>query len=143
MNREIKFRAWDKIDKKIRKVTCLNFFDEMIYMDETLDGNYRIRREEEVELMQFTGLTDKNGKEIYEGDVLKVKDERSSTNEKGELYYDYKNAKVVWYFDGYKAELANGEIWDNKCSYEDFSNDVDWEKTEVIGNQFESPELLN
>jgi uncharacterized phage protein (TIGR01671 family) len=71
MNREIKFRAWDKIDKIMRQVTCYNLYDEYVRLDEDNSGNSITRKIDDVILMQFTGLLDKNGKEIYEGDIVR------------------------------------------------------------------------
>ena len=63
MSREIKFRIWDKINRMWLRCFNVNLFD--------------IGDLPNVELMQYTGLKDKNGKEIYEGDIL------LSSNENG------------------------------------------------------------
>lgn len=81
---------------------------------------------ENYDLMQFTGLTDKNGKEIYEGDIIESFVLLSETGE---------NIRTVvkWGENGW---LANGAL----------SNNPQWmnnHQPEVIGNIWENPELLN
>jgi uncharacterized phage protein (TIGR01671 family) len=111
MSRVIKFRAWSDIDKTM----CDNGFVKHRLSALLSIKNYHV--------MQFTGLHDKNGAEIYEGDIVQ----------------DHIGAGVVeWHSAAFKVNYRDG--W-AKWFY-DYTLKGELESIEVIGNIYQNPELL-
>lgn len=130
--RTIKFRAWD-----VRKKGWCNEDDYNLFIG--LDGdlefhNYGYPTESlrpdchpKIKLMQFTGLKDKNGKEIYEGDIVN-------------RFEDY-NFKVVWCEEDGAFVLRSlkdkNDDYFRHMKYYELETEI-----EVIGNIYENPELI-
>ena len=141
MKREIKFRAWDKVNKNIVPLWGISWKA----WDRNIDGGGSIngilierdgtedRLENEIELMQFTGLKDKNGKEIYEGDIVEYKD---SWSEREHLIKNRTKRQVVDFVDGVFYPVS-------KVGFDgEQEPSLDSDPFEVIGNIYENPELL-
>mgnify|MGYP002605744714 FL=1 len=135
MKREIKFRAWNKKDKVMVDVAAMNFGPSGCWslIEDAYDAELQLA--DSYDLMQYTGLHDKNGREVYEGDILKV------TGEDGESYV----ATVKWFGDEeYPAFDLKGipAAWnyDANALATIFQEGV--ETCEVIGNIFEDKQLL-
>lgn len=104
MNREIKFRAWDKNEKKMIRppVEFKRLLRQISDRNDNSLGGDAIRRHD-LDWMQFTGLHDRGGKEIYEGDLFKYtvkvtvrqRPERRNGRKTGYLLSDYANKEVV------------------------------------------------
>lgn len=146
--REIKFRAYDTHTKIMLPIVDIIKFtkSEGIYI--TRDSAYgvgiNIQYQPHIELMQYTGLKDKNEKEIYEGDIVRFED----IGEDGYEYkegFDFKNEAQVIYEDG-QVTLTNFGEGDNSYYANDGQPDILDEilrngNCEVIGNIYDNPEL--
>lgn len=108
------------------------------YIDNKYKCNYRDVFPETVG--QFTGLTDKNGKKIFEGDIVRVKGKETEENWK-----DYDEfGKVVFENGAFLIKVAN--IFNGKKYFSEvhsrYMTTADWVEREVVGNVFENKELL-
>lgn len=121
--REIKFRAWDKEIEKMYPVLEIDFVEEWVRMYSKITGRH-CNHLDDLVLMQFTGLEDKNGVEIYEGDIVHFKTLR------GKEYI----GKVKSYEDAASFFVVVKEHY-MECL--DAVYDL-----EVLGNIYENKELL-
>lgn len=128
-----KFRAWYKEWKEMGRVGEIRFDLDGSVSVVLFKGNYLdvSGPREKIVLMQSTGLHDKNGKEIFEGDIIK----------NGEAVVDVKNHPTLGFYT-----TPNGveRFFGDNTSIRDFNNDVEdfSDVTEIIGNVYENPELL-
>lgn len=136
-NSRFKFKAWDFKNKRIVGIDSIEFFDFLegrtganvfVISDNKKERQYWLESSE-YELLQYTGLKDKNGKEIYEGDIL-------------QCYYggDKIGAKEI-------VEFQNGAFWlryRNVTIPQWLEDDgVYSSEIEVIGNIYQNPKLLS
>ena len=130
--REIKFRVWDTENKEMLRVQELDFEDTFY------GGRLSIRTEqyndyfdiEDMILMQYTGLHDKNGKEIWEGDIVNCQTK-------------YGKAKaIIKFIDGKFVAYWDSKITHPKNGHHITCYDIN-KRFEVIGNIYDNKELLN
>lgn len=133
--REIKFRAWDKSQNKMYQVRGINFDNEDLWLkiNETQIMGANLF---EVELMQYTGLKDKNGKEIYEGDIVTYSVKGFKKINKTVMTFNEEHGAYLFgIYEGVKMPCGKKTRM-NKYTRKSVNN------VEVIGNIYENPELL-
>ena len=119
-----KFRAWDKELQTMLDVSLIDFKKSVLIGEHWEFGETNFINFDEIELMQSTGLKDKNGKEIFEGDILKSNKYTTS------VFYE-RGAYCVKF-----SRTPNTTVTMNVISF------IEKYKTKIIGNIYENPELL-
>ncbi len=143
MSREFKFRAWDKKRELIFNIECIDFKNGLVIYKGAPIPTFEEMEAKKIPaiepyyqsfdaliLLQYTGLKDKNGKEIYEGDIV-----RFGVGEKldeiliGDVYYETPEFRIR-HPEGYHGQFSLTSKYVPFCNFE------------VIGNIFENPELI-
>ena len=134
MSRPIKFRVWDKKYKRFwREIEPFHFIlnnsDKHTTYESIDDFNEIVINLERFEIQQFTGLKDKNGREVYEGDIIQNSIDHPILFE---IIYHKQHA-------AFKQRLINKDFPRIQPSSLEFMNIM---RVFVVGNVFENPELL-
>lgn len=123
MSREIKFRAWDSYNESLVKVLELKFDAKIAYVESLRELNEGERYDisfDNLKLLQYTGLKDMNGVDIYEGDVISDNISMVGVVEfkKSAYRVNYKNNSCKWFIDYIESEIKTieiiGNIYENK-----------------------------
>ena len=115
----LKFRAWDKVNKEMLKIDIIDFYSEEIMVLED-DSTMKFS---DVVLMQSTGLFDKNGVEIFEGDIVR----NTHTGSVGRVHWCVHNTGFFYYVEKDKKDYT---VFRAKYNLE------------VIGNVYENKEKM-
>lgn len=150
MNREIKFRAWHK-EAMVMEYSNKMFKGDFDYWDGCKDTRLGMLNDilrnnvDDIVWMQYTGLKDKNGKEIYEGDIIRIlyTDWCSKSNDDNRTleqylvdisrigFVDFSDSSWVVKIKNRYGEYTDNSIYHGKHGF-----------IEIIGNLYENPELL-
>lgn len=133
--REFKFRIWDTVDNKwlfgydYESLGGFSLLGEVVLFGEI--SSIPLGRLNDVRVMQFTGLKDKSGKEIYEGDIVRISDDDEQTD-----------TEVYFYGGGLVVEWSNHfNMGESDITTVGWAQDEGLE-FEVIGNIYQNPKLL-
>lgn len=129
--REIKFRAWDNLEKRMRKVVSLHWQGDKLVSAKLEGENEPIPIEGRLVIEQYTGLIDKDGTEICGGDVVQ--------------YYPHHNGipyRVYWADESAKALIGRKGVVGQELSSVMHNLDTGRIALEVIGNIHENAELM-
>ena len=130
--RDIRFRAWLQHEKEMSEVLVLDNQEEKVFVVRK-DGAAGWRMFADIELTQYTGLKDRNGTEIYDGDYIRY----STRTINGSIYTHvcrvFQHESGTWRIEGYHEDNHSYETKGTVYAAHLIC--------EVIGNIYENPEL--
>ena len=147
--RVLKFRIWDKENKQIHYCDAMGIMDNGIWFENSNFDTDNHNDDEAADVMQFTGLHDRNGKEIYEGDILELvggtcnflpcgiyNDQRYGIGDKM-IVQKLKSGFTLCGMNMYDCDIPNrvGKV-DNYTFWNHQSS------LKIIGNIYKNPELM-
>lgn len=139
MSRAIKFRAYHKQEQRMYEVRTIYFPHDMRGKQVESHGKsciYAYTIGDEIELMQFTGLKDRNEKEVYEGDIVRANIEATEESHFGDDFdRGYWIGEVIYQGAGFHIRQANDTYTPMLMNYCITS-------LEVLGNIYENSDLL-
>jgi uncharacterized phage protein (TIGR01671 family) len=134
MTREIKFRVWDKSDEIMEEVGAIDWADgKPITCNTKKNKFYQYQEPSDCTgfvLMQYTGLKDRNGKEVWEGDIVRIKNGPSI------------KILEVSFASGAFGNIGRVTIEDSVSELGLLPLDRFVHNSEVIGNIYENPEFI-
>lgn len=145
MKREIKFRAWDMVNGSLLPVEKLT--NSWVLLDPPNnddEGNYSYELDlDDCHLMQYTGLKDKNGVEIYEGDICQIIYGHDD-NKKCNYTITFQNGCFGLLKKGFEAHTSFGKYFYDACENGVFDTYIEAGGFcfLIVGNIHQNPELL-
>ena len=126
MNDRFKFRVWNKEQNRFHlNINCDITANGTLVITQGIEGKKYIIDDDNYVVQQCTGLKDKNGKLIYEGDIVRGKD-----------HFDRDRKCIVRYSETYCCYFIVGDRWSDEYMFH-------LSDKEVVGNIYENKELLN
>ncbi len=129
-----KFRAWHKSMQRMSEVLAISFERQKVKIRHLRGTTHMTVPFNDVELMQSTGLLDKNGKEIFESDIVKTTIFFGRADESGG-FYEYEKELI-----GIVKQLEGAWVIDTEKGAVYLWSDIN--ENEVLGNIWENPKLL-
>ena len=129
-----KFKAWHKSMQRMSEVLAISFERQKVKIRHLRGTTHMTVPFNDVELMQSTGLLDKNGKEIFESDIVKTTIFFGRADESGG-FYEYEKELI-----GIVKQLEGAWVIDTEKGAVYLWSDIN--ENEVLGNIWENPKLL-